>query len=442
MTGLRSISARLTLFVATIPLVVSSAFAGQADEMKALVDQGRSKDAYELGSKHPESFGEPDFDFFFGVAAVDAGHAGEGVLALERYLLQFPGNTVARVELARAYYVLGEDVRAREEFQNVLRDKPPANVQTTVERYLDAIRVRESRYQSTASFFLEAGAGIDSNVNGGVASANINLPVLGAVTVANAGTRKGDNFTHLAAGGQFSYPVAPGTALFGALGIEQKIDSTQHAYDLLSVALNGGVSYLKEKNLFRASLSQNALTVENDRFRTVTGGNFEWNHQLDELQSLQGSVQSAKFEYPSTNSVRNADYAGLGLSYRRAFVTTQWQPVVSVSGSYAEERNKQQRPDLGRNISGARLGLGLSPHPKWGVNMGLGYQESRYNGPDILLAVTRRDAYLAYDLSAVYLIDKNFSVRGELVLSDNRSNLSLYKFTRDVLAVKLRYEFK
>ena len=54
---------------------------------------------------------------------VDSGHAGEGVLALERYLLQFPGNTAARVELARAYFVLGEYVRAREEFENVLRDQ-------------------------------------------------------------------------------------------------------------------------------------------------------------------------------------------------------------------------------------------------------------------------------------------------------------------------------
>jgi hypothetical protein len=420
----------------------TGAVAGQADELKALVEQGRSKDAYDLGTRHPESLGEPDFDFFFGVAAVNAGHAGEGVLALERYLLRFPANTVARVELARAYFVLGEDARAREEFQNVLRDQPPANLQTTVERYLDAIRARESRYQTTASFYLEVGGGIDSNVNGGVGGANINLPVLGNVTVSNAGVRKGDNFTHLAAGGQISHPISPGVAIFGSIGVESKGNSSQTAFDLFNSAVNGGVSYLKDKDLYRVSLSQNTLTVENDRFRTVTGGNFEWNHQLDELQSLQASLLSAKFEYPSANQVRNADYLGGGMTYRRAFVTTTWQPVLSLGGNYAEERNKQQRPDLGRNISGVRLGLGLSPDAKWGLNMGLSYQESKYNGPDALLTVSRRDAYLSYDLSAVYLINRNMSVRGELMLSDNRSNISLYRFTRDVLAVKFRYEFK
>ncbi len=129
-----------SILVAVLLLLpFTGAMAGPADELKALVEQGRSKDAYELGTRHPESLGEPDFDFFFGVAAVNAGHAGEGVLALERYLLRFPANTAARVELARAYFVLGEDVRAREEFQNVLRDQPPPNLQTTVERYLERL---------------------------------------------------------------------------------------------------------------------------------------------------------------------------------------------------------------------------------------------------------------------------------------------------------------
>src|SRR3954469_8746323 len=102
-------------------LAAAGAYAAPADDLKSLVEQGKSKEAYELGSQHPEQLGNPDFDFFFGMAATDAGHAGEGVLALERYLVRFPDVPAARVELARAYFVLGEDARAREEFQNVLR---------------------------------------------------------------------------------------------------------------------------------------------------------------------------------------------------------------------------------------------------------------------------------------------------------------------------------
>src|SRR5690242_4679052 len=85
------------------------AHAATGDEVKALLDQGKAAEAYALGKQHPEELGNPAFDFYYGVAAVDAGHAGEGVLALERYIANFPDNQAARLELARAYFVLGDN---------------------------------------------------------------------------------------------------------------------------------------------------------------------------------------------------------------------------------------------------------------------------------------------------------------------------------------------
>src|SRR5438045_1028911 len=99
-------------FLAALALPFA-AMAAPADDVKVLLDQGKAAEAYALGKKYPQELGNPAFDFFFGVAAVDAGHAGEGVLALERYITNFPDNQTARLELARAYFVLGDDARAR-----------------------------------------------------------------------------------------------------------------------------------------------------------------------------------------------------------------------------------------------------------------------------------------------------------------------------------------
>ena len=63
-------------------LIPLSALASTADQIKALSAQGKAAEAYALGKQHPEELGNPAFDFYFGVAATDAGHAGEGVLAL------------------------------------------------------------------------------------------------------------------------------------------------------------------------------------------------------------------------------------------------------------------------------------------------------------------------------------------------------------------------
>ena len=95
------------------------------DEMKVLIEQKRAPEAYALGMKHPEMMGEPMFDYFFGVAAVDSGRVSLGVLSLERALLANPKNDLVRLELARAYFALGEYQRSREEFEEVKKTFPP-----------------------------------------------------------------------------------------------------------------------------------------------------------------------------------------------------------------------------------------------------------------------------------------------------------------------------
>ena len=76
------------LLVVCAAALAQTAYAAPADDVKTLMEQNKSAEAYALAKKHPESaLGIPAFDFYFGIAAIDAGHPGEGVLALERYLL-------------------------------------------------------------------------------------------------------------------------------------------------------------------------------------------------------------------------------------------------------------------------------------------------------------------------------------------------------------------
>jgi len=118
---------RLIIGLALV-FAVSCATASPKDQIKLLIEQGNPSAAYAFAKKHPESLGDPEFDFFFGVAAIDSGSAGEGVLALERYLANFPLDLQGRLELARGYFVLGELARAREEFTEVLKTVPPPSV--------------------------------------------------------------------------------------------------------------------------------------------------------------------------------------------------------------------------------------------------------------------------------------------------------------------------
>jgi hypothetical protein len=413
-----------------------------ADEVRALLEQGRAREAYELASRHPEELGKPDFDFYYGIAAVDSGHAGQGVLALERYIVRFPDNDRARLELARAYYILGELLRAREEFETVSRRKPPAEVQATIDRFMDSIRAQEARYQTTATFYAEIGAGYDSNVNSGVGNPVISVPTLGVVQLAQIGARSGDSFMHLAAGGQFSHPLAAGVALIAGVSADGKLhsDKFDQQFDQVGGAAYGGVSYLQERNLVRGTVSASTLYVDYDRFRDALTLGAEWHRQLDEFNSASVFAQYALLEYPAS-PVRDSDFYGLGVGWRRAFVG-RLQPVFQVQAIYGREANDADpvRDDLSRDLLTLRGGLSLTPAVRWGLSLALAYTKSRFEEPDLLFLTRRDDDYYGVELGVSYRLTRQLSLRADYLYSDNRSNIPLYEYSRDIVTLRARFE--
>jgi hypothetical protein len=419
-----------------------TAYAAPAEEIRILVEQGRAADAYRLGAEHQELLGQPDFDLAFGVAAVDSGHSGEGILALERYIVNVPDNMTARLELARAYFSLGEDIRAREEFERVTKSNPPPAVQANIDRFLDAIRSRQSAYTTTGGVYVEAGYGYDSNVNGGVSSANINLPLFGNVVINQSGVKAGSSYNWLAAGGQVSKPIlVPGLSIFGSGQLDGKYNNSNNQFDQNNVNAAAGLSYLRNKNFYRATFSHNEVSVDDTRFREVDSAGLEWNRQLSDRQTISPFIQYAELRYVGDNRLRDADLLAGGIGYRVSF-GGNWQPLLSASVNGGTEHNIRDRQDLGREIYGGRVALAITPAAKWGVSTGVSFQHSHYTGPDLLLGETRKDNYYAVDATVSYAITRNLSARVELTGSKNSSNFDLYAYRRDMAILKLRYDFK
>lgn len=441
---------RLIIPAAVLGVLLGSAtaWAAPADEVRSLLEQGKASEAYTLGRTHPDALGNPEFDFYFGIAAIDAGHAGEGVLALERYLLQFPENTSARLQLARGYFALGEDGRAREEFESVLKLEPPADVAATVQRFLDAIRVREARYLTTAGAYVELGIGRDTNVNSGVSGNNVFLPAIGPVVIARSGQKLASNVAVLGAGGFLSHPVAPGVALFATATGEQRFHEgdLNQEFEQGNFNVAGGVSVLRAKNLYRFGISYGALTVGSPTYRKTLGVSAEWQYQIDERQSFSLGAQLAQLDHPDPNAARDADFYGLSLGYRR-LITHDWQPTLNLGLNAGRQHSRTGRPDLVPDSYGVTAGISLTPAAKWGVALGYQYQQSDYRAVDALLAAlgfpdARKDRYHALNAVVSYLYSRNLSFRAEGAVVRNDSNIELFAFPRESLMFKVRYEFK
>lgn len=419
------------------------AAAAPIDDLRIAVEAGDSAAAYSrycsTGIDAPER--APEFDLWCGIAAVDIGRSAEGVLTLERYVLQFPDDARARLELARAYFYAGDDVRSREEFEAVSRAKPPAEVQAGIDRYLAALAEREARYRGRRLAFVEAGGGYDSNANAGVAQADIGLPVLGPVTVDDFGVRKGSAFGWLAAGGEIHHPLSPGLTLNGSVYAGGTFYGSASEFNLANYGAAFGASYRADRNEYSLAYAHGEIELDGSRYRWTDGVGFEWRRQLSALSSLALAPQYARIGYEGDNAARNADLAALSVSYRQVWLR-RWQPVLNATLFHGDEHNRESRGDLGRGITGASVDVTVSPSPSWALNAGAAYAQSDYDAPIPLLDVTRRDRNLGLSLGAIYLVNRNLSVRAEYRYANNASNLELYEYMRHVGVVKLRYDFK
>ena len=172
--------------------------AARATDIKAEIEDGDARGAYDSRSSIPAS-GAIAFDFYFGVAAIDSGNAGEGVLALELTLVTFPDNRQARLELARGYFILGK-IPARAKNSTCSEDQPAAGSDSQRRALPRRAAGRESQYRTTAGAFVEFGVGYDTNINGGVSNATSPCPVSGPVTTRwRCQSRRGRSHSWLAA---------------------------------------------------------------------------------------------------------------------------------------------------------------------------------------------------------------------------------------------------
>lgn len=421
-------------------LAASAAHAATPAEIRALIDQGKLEEAWRAARATPERLGEPDFDFVFGVAAIAAGRATEGVLALERYLLAFPESDPARVELARGYLAIGEDARAREEFQAVLDRRPPPAVARAIEDYLETIRTREAKHRPTAMAYALAGTGYDSNPRAGVDDAEITLPVFGPVTVVDTGLRRGDQVREYAAGFRLTAPYTPTLVAYAAGSADARRHPVEKDFDQAQYAGTAGLVSRQGSWTIRGGGSLSYTSLGSAPYRRAHGLNADAGYDANERDALSIGVQAGRFAYEGANAVRDSDFLTVAAGLRHQ-AAGAWRPELEVSAHWGRERNRRgDRQDLSRHMAGVRFGATVAPFAGWSVGTLASWQKSRYDEADAGLQTVRDDDYATGELYASWQFTRHLQLRAELMASRNDSNIALYEYKRHTAMIRLRAE--
>jgi len=411
------------------------------DTLQRQVTNGQYEEAYKLGKTMPSAQSDPHFNFLFGVAAINIGRTPEGILALERHLVSVPGNDRARLDLARGYFELGDYVRARSEFEFVLRYNPPKDVRDNIERYLNSMQTRDAvSLKASTQLYLEVGVGTDSNVNAGTYNSQITLPT-GPVVLADTTSREISSPTYTQAGaGQWVKRVAPAFAVFGGGDFNRKQNPSASVFNTFNASLNTGFSILSGAILYKVTVADSVMFVDNKRYRGALSATGEAQYGYGDGLIFNGALQYSEQSYIASNSIRDSKSVTYGAGLQKLF-SAPWRPALGVQLSRIEEQNLNKRDDLNRNTNTMQISLAVTPVEKLGLLMGVSTQQSGFGAADIAFATVRRDRLRLIDLSAHYALSRNWGIRGEIQWTQNNSNQDLYSFNRKYVMLKSRYIF-
>lgn len=424
-----------------LTLLSLSALADQVlDRAKRLLEQKQPSQAYALLLPlEPERAGDPAYDYLLGIAALDSGQRERAIFALERVLAVQPDNALARAEIARAYLAVGERDTARREFESVKREPIPAEAKATIDRYLSAIAAAET---TQVQGFIEFGVGSDSNVNSATSQSQIALPSFGGLiaTLNSAATKRGDNFTTVTGGVNVTRKLDDRWSLVGGVAGNLKMNQHEDQFDTGTLDGNLGARWAVDNDALTVAAQLQSFEVDNTRYRDSRGLIGQWQHNLDERRQITGYVQYAQLRYPG-QGIRDANRGIGGVAYAQAF-SARTSPVLFLSAYGGREKELADGvPHLGHEPAGIRVGGQFKPAEGWIVFGGVNYEERRYGGPEPIFLATRKDKQTDIRLGASYLMRAGTTLIAQVVDTDNKSNIDLYRFRRQVGTVSIRFDF-
>lgn len=447
MKSLFSVQSRvkgILLFYGILSCNLSWAESSQKDriqQLKIMTDQGQSEEAYQLASPWvTELEGQPLFDFYYGIAAVDSGHAGEGVMALERVLLVHPDNDRVRLEYARGMYMLEDNDTAKAEFTRVLDSNPPKSVAIKIRRYLDLIAKREELYKTTYLAYVQGTVGYDSNLNSAPEDQ------LNRVELTEGSLGKGDSYVSFNAGVGVTVPLDKQNSLFSKANIDNKQYQDEKGFDNQSINVLGGWRHKLDKN-DRLQLIANGQNyrVDGDSFRNMFGLTGDWTHNVSNTLTVGGYLSVSRLVHPdSALEWRDSiQFSGGGNLYTTLPI---WHsPILFSRVFYGDETPDDStlvsRASVEKRFYGGSLGLQLPITDNNTATLSGLYQNARYAGDDWLYGVRRDDDYKAINFSWGYRHNKNITVNFNASLIENDSSIELYQFDRENLSFSLKYEY-
>ena len=417
----------------------------------ALIKSGKPADAYTL--LEPLEFersGEVRFDYLLGVAALDSGKPDKATFAFERVLAVDPNYAGARLDMARAYYQLGDLLRASTEFETALKQNPPEAARVTIRKYLDAIAAQDPAKQTRISGYVEGTMGRDNNVNNSTDQSQVSIGS-SVATLSPTNLKTADNYYGIAAGSDVVHRLNTNWGLYAGADLHQRGYNTQNNFNSLGLSARVGLMFGKEANRVRAGVLAGTYTLGNSRNRNTAGLDAEWAHVLSPSNQLNLFGQYVQYRFAqAAMQVNDFNQQALGAGWLH--VLADGKSTLSGSLYYGTEKDVSTiiapatpnggRTDGAKRFSGLRVGGQAAYNDRTVLFTSAGGQAGNYSNTNPYFLLQRADRLFDLTLGANWHWDKLWIVRPQLTYARNNSNIVIYSYNRTDVSLTLRRDFR
>jgi len=303
-------------------------------EARGYLQNSEPKKAYQLLLKREgEWSGEDAYDYLLGVAALDSGESGEAIFSLQRLVSRKPDFAGARMELARAYFEIGDNELARKEFTRIMSESPPPNVVAATNDYLKAIDARARQYKSDVQYTFDFGLGYDSNAPAATAD-----DVFLNFTLNPNNLEQSSSFASSAFGAVYNRPLGPESQLLLNARLDHRVNPSTHFVDASNVDLGIGWTFSRGGNMFSVSANRIYSWLDRDKNKNDTGLNLTFSRKLNASWNLMAFVRASEVRFDETAlEIQDVDRLSYGLTMSQTFTSAVMNLTFTGGGDDAQQ---------------------------------------------------------------------------------------------------------
>jgi hypothetical protein len=426
-----------------LSLVASSLLYGQTpnedpEVKEALEDysQKNYEESYNLFNQAVTRYNEnPQIFFYYGRSALETKRYEKAIAAFEKVLILQPSHTRTKLELARAYYEIGQYDEAKRLLISAKEDPNlPPNVKKSVDNLLQTIAMKNK--EAVINGFLMIGLNYDSNVYADTGETQFGVPLFNINVTGNK--QKGDYYNSNILGVNHIKDIGDvGSWVWKSTGLV--LNNNYRRYtdkNLFGLGITTGPSYFGKDYELYFPFSATKIWQGGDQYVNDISQGARWTRKVDSTFIFSAGYKYSRVFYENPNSHQDYKEHAFTLSATK-FFTPKWNVALGakLSDSKGTRLQVATEGNTGDSETEGSINTTYQATDKLSFTAGALFRNQNYHEIDVFFGNTREDRYQSYSLSSLYSITKSSSIKASVADIQNNSNHGPYDYDKTVAGI-------